>query len=204
MKNTPDDDQTPSEHHEDEPDSPVPDDETRRTPCTTTTTVVSTWCTQTTNGRRTATSIGMSARRVTLPSLWCSSELHLFDENGEVIDEYTPYRSQATTVGVCWSSLTSSERQSQSQSPSMSDDTTEFPPEKRLEPPNPRLIRAGITTIHDMETLRACVGYENANQRRQFVLDLLASRAQELRDQDEDDSHDEYPVSQSQSQDGTR
>lgn len=67
----------------------------------------------------------------------------------------------------------------------MSNDGTEFPPEKRLEPPNPRLIRAGITTINDMETLRECVGYENAHQRRQFVLDLLASRAQELREYDE-------------------
>ncbi len=73
----------------------------------------------------------------------------------------------------------------------MSDDTTEFPPEKRLEPPNSRLIRAGITTIQDMETLRECVGYENATQRRPFVLDLLASRAQDLRKQDEDGVRDE-------------
>jgi len=30
----------------------------------------------------------------------------------------------------------------------------EFPPEKRLEAPNHRLIEAGIATIPDMETLR--------------------------------------------------
>jgi hypothetical protein len=69
----------------------------------------------------------------------------------------------------------------------MNDETTEFPPAKRLEPPNPQLIRAGIETIHDMETLRECVGYENANQRRNVVLDLLARRANELRKQREDD-----------------
>ncbi|MCH7660001.1 MAG: hypothetical protein IH933_05295 [Euryarchaeota archaeon] len=75
----------------------------------------------------------------------------------------------------------------------MNDETTDFPPEKRLEPPNPQLIRAGIATIYDLETLRECVGYENANQRRQFVLDLLARRAQEIREQNKDDDgvHDE-------------
>jgi len=30
----------------------------------------------------------------------------------------------------------------------------EFPPEKRLEAPNYRLIKAGIATITDMETLQ--------------------------------------------------
>jgi hypothetical protein len=65
----------------------------------------------------------------------------------------------------------------------MSDENAVFSPEQRLEPPNPDLIRAGIATIYDMETLRECVGYENVNQRRQFVLDLLAKRAQELREE---------------------
>ena len=68
----------------------------------------------------------------------------------------------------------------------MNDDTTGFPPEKRLEPPNSDLTRAGIATIYDMRMVRECVGYENANHRRPFVLDLLARRAQELRMQDED------------------
>ena len=39
----------------------------------------------------------------------------------------------------------------------------EFPPEKRLEAPNYRLVKAGITTIPDMETLQECVAYENAS-----------------------------------------
>ncbi|WP_248898217.1 hypothetical protein [Haloplanus halobius] len=37
----------------------------------------------------------------------------------------------------------------------------EFPPKKRLEAPNHRLIEAGIATIPDMETLQECVAYEN-------------------------------------------
>ena len=37
----------------------------------------------------------------------------------------------------------------------------EFPPEKRLEAPNTRLIKTGIETIPDMETLQECVAYEN-------------------------------------------
>ena len=32
----------------------------------------------------------------------------------------------------------------------------EFPPEKRLEAPNYRLVEAGIATIPDTETLREC------------------------------------------------
>ena len=39
----------------------------------------------------------------------------------------------------------------------------EFLPEKRLEVPNYRLIKAGIATIPDMETLCECVAYENAH-----------------------------------------
>jgi hypothetical protein len=63
---------------------------------------------------------------------------------------------------------------------------TEFPPAKRLEPLNPQLIRAGIATIHDMETLGECVGYENAHQRRQVVLDLLVRRAKVIRERNQD------------------
>ncbi|AUV84533.1 hypothetical protein C2R22_23630 (plasmid) [Salinigranum rubrum] len=57
-------------------------------------------------------------------------------------------------------------------------------PEQRLEPPNSRLINAGIVTIHDMETLRACVAYENANQQRVRILRRLEQRASEIRSQD--------------------
>lgn len=63
-----------------------------------------------------------------------------------------------------------------------SDDLT---PEQRLEPPNTRLINAGIATIHDMETLRACVAYENANQQRIQILRRLEQRASEIRSQDD-------------------
>ena len=58
-------------------------------------------------------------------------------------------------------------------------------PEQRLEPPNSRLINAGIVTIHDMETLRACVAYENANQQRVRILRRLEQRASEIRSQDD-------------------
>lgn len=64
-------------------------------------------------------------------------------------------------------------------------DANELSPEQRLEPPNTRLINAGIVTIHDMETLRACVAYENANQQRVQILRRLEQRASELRAQDD-------------------
>ena len=54
-------------------------------------------------------------------------------------------------------------------------------PEQRLEPANTRLITAGIETIHDMETLRACVAYENTHQKRVQVLRRLEHRAKEIR-----------------------
>ena len=57
-------------------------------------------------------------------------------------------------------------------------------PEQRLEPSNVDLLRAGIETIHDMETLRACVGYENANQQRTQILERLARRGREIRADD--------------------
>ncbi|WP_193310446.1 hypothetical protein [Halorubrum halophilum] len=58
----------------------------------------------------------------------------------------------------------------------------EFPPEKRLEAPNHRLIKAGIATIPDMETLRECVAYENAHQNRTQMLKRLDRKATELQD----------------------
>ena len=64
-------------------------------------------------------------------------------------------------------------------------DSNELSPEQRLEPQNTRLINAGIVTIHDMETLRACVAYENANQQRVQILRQLEERATEIRSQDD-------------------
>jgi len=54
-------------------------------------------------------------------------------------------------------------------------------PEQRLEPPNIRLINPGIATIDDMDTLRACVAYENTHQNRIQILRWLKQRAEELR-----------------------
>ncbi|MFC7216273.1 hypothetical protein ACFQO4_19615 [Saliphagus sp. GCM10025334] len=58
-------------------------------------------------------------------------------------------------------------------------------PEQRLEPPNTRFINTGIATIHDMETLRACVAYENANQQRVQILRRLEQRASKIRSRDD-------------------
>ncbi|WP_435185506.1 hypothetical protein [Halobellus sp. EA9] len=66
-----------------------------------------------------------------------------------------------------------------------STDASEVSPEQRLEPPNTRLINAGIVTINDMETLRACVAYENANQQRVQILRHLKDRASEIRAEDD-------------------
>ena len=66
-----------------------------------------------------------------------------------------------------------------------STDVRELSPEQRLEPPNTRLINAGIVTINDMETLRACVAYENANQQRVQILRRLEQRASEIRAEDD-------------------
>jgi len=41
-------------------------------------------------------------------------------------------------------------------------------------------IHAGIATIPDMETLRECVAYENANQNRTQILRRLEWKAAEL------------------------
>ncbi|MDL0122991.1 hypothetical protein [Halobacterium salinarum] len=62
---------------------------------------------------------------------------------------------------------------------------SELSPEQRLESPNTRLINAGIVTINDMETLRECVAYENANQQRIPILRRLKGRANEIRTEDD-------------------
>ncbi|WP_353635616.1 hypothetical protein ABSL23_16865 (plasmid) [Halobacterium sp. NMX12-1] len=66
-----------------------------------------------------------------------------------------------------------------------STDVSELSPEQRLEPPNTRLLNAGIVTINDMETLRECVAYENANQQRIPILRRLKGRANEIRTEDD-------------------
>jgi len=64
-------------------------------------------------------------------------------------------------------------------------ESDEFPPEKRLEAPNHRLVDAGIATISDMETLRECVAYENEHQNRTQILRRLQWKAEELREDEE-------------------
>jgi hypothetical protein len=61
------------------------------------------------------------------------------------------------------------------------DTDTGLTPEQRLEATSVQLVEAGIATISDMETLRACVAYENAHQNRTPILERLARRAEELR-----------------------
>ena len=57
-------------------------------------------------------------------------------------------------------------------------------PEQRLEATSVRLVKAGIATIDGMETLRACVAYENTHQNRTPILERLARRAENLRDEE--------------------
>jgi len=76
-------------------------------------------------------------------------------------------------------------RTKMSDSSNLSVESDGLTPEQRLEPPNTRLINAGIATIHDMETLRTCVAYENANQQRIQILRRLEQRASEIRSQDD-------------------
>ena len=72
-----------------------------------------------------------------------------------------------------------------SDSSEQSVESSDLTPEQRLEPPNTRLINAGIVTINDMETLRACVAYENTNQQRVRILRQLKQQADEIRSQDD-------------------
>jgi len=74
-----------------------------------------------------------------------------------------------------------------SNTPEHSQDSSDLSPAQRLEAPNTRLINAGIATINDMDTLRACIAYENQHQQRVPILRLLEKRAIELRSQDDDD-----------------
>ncbi|MFD1564404.1 hypothetical protein ACFR99_12685 [Haloarchaeobius amylolyticus] len=74
-----------------------------------------------------------------------------------------------------------------SDTPEHTQDSSRLSPAQRLEAPNTRLIDAGIETINEMDTLRACIAYENQHQQRVPILRLLEKRAIELRSQDDDD-----------------
>lgn len=63
-------------------------------------------------------------------------------------------------------------------------DAESFPPCKRVDAPTTRLIRAGIATIPDMATLRACVAYENQHKGREQILRRLKLKAAELREEE--------------------
>ena len=69
--------------------------------------------------------------------------------------------------------------------PEQPSESNSLTPEQRLEPTNADILRASIETIHDMETLQACVGYENAHQQRTHILERLAHRARQLRSNDD-------------------
>ena len=69
--------------------------------------------------------------------------------------------------------------------PEQPSESNSLTPEQRLEPTNADILRASIETIHDMETLQGCVGYENAHQQRTHILERLARRAHELRSEDD-------------------
>ena len=62
-----------------------------------------------------------------------------------------------------------------------------LPPATLLETTNRRLIRGGVACMHDVETVREYVGYENQHQRRRWVLRMLADRAATLRESASED-----------------
>lgn len=59
--------------------------------------------------------------------------------------------------------------------------TEDLPPEKLLETNDHRLIRAGVTCMHDIDTIRRYVAYENAHEQRSWVCRILQERADEVR-----------------------
>lgn len=65
--------------------------------------------------------------------------------------------------------------------PTSLNESNRLTPEQRLEPPIIQLINPGISTIKDMDTLRACVAYENTHQQRIQILRQLEDRAKEIR-----------------------
>ena len=65
-------------------------------------------------------------------------------------------------------------------------------PEQRLEPPTAALVDAGIESINDMETLRACVAYENTHQNRTPILQRLERKAEEIRNKEIENREQDY------------
>jgi hypothetical protein len=68
----------------------------------------------------------------------------------------------------------------------MTDKNTEtileaVPPSELLETEQADLIRGGISCMYDVETVKRYVAYENQNERRRWVLRMLAARASTLR-----------------------
>ncbi|MFC6837851.1 hypothetical protein [Halomarina ordinaria] len=55
-------------------------------------------------------------------------------------------------------------------------------PAQRLGTSDPGMLRAGIVTVYELETLYACVAYENQHEQRVPVLRRLARRASEVRE----------------------
>lgn len=60
--------------------------------------------------------------------------------------------------------------------------TDVLPPEILLATEDLSLIRGGIACMHDVDTVRQYVAYENQHQTRIDVLRLLADRAETLRE----------------------
>jgi hypothetical protein len=60
--------------------------------------------------------------------------------------------------------------------------TEALPPEKLLETDQASLIRGGVACMLDIETVQQYVAYENRNDRRRWVLRMLAERAATLRE----------------------
>jgi len=69
--------------------------------------------------------------------------------------------------------------------------TEALPPEKLLATEQLSLIRGGIACMHDIDTVRQYVAYENQHHNRAGVLQLLAERADTLRADDEDTTTDD-------------
>lgn len=55
------------------------------------------------------------------------------------------------------------------------------PPSELLGTDQADLIRGGIACMYEVETIKRYVAYENQNERRRWVLQMLAARAATLR-----------------------
>ncbi len=55
------------------------------------------------------------------------------------------------------------------------------PPSELLKTDQADLIRGGVACMYDVETVKRYVAHENQNERRRWVLRMLAARASTLR-----------------------